>query len=161
MSEFQSKIGGGLNKLQDSLQQGKHKLQVAQETSQFRKKVQVHAQTRAKLMIELGEAAYRKIRSKELEDGDLLKNVEVIAKHDKEMFKAQKMISLLTSQTQDAESCTCGSPITSDMKFCGSCGQKVEIVATSIEEEKYCGFCEEGIPMSARYCTCCGVQQEN
>ena len=161
MSEFQTKIGGGLNKIQDSLQQGKHKLQVAQETSQFRKKVQVHAQTRAKLMIELGETAYRKIRSNELEDGELLKSAEDIAKHDKEMFKAQKMISVLTSQTQDSENCICGSPISSDMKFCGSCGQKVEIVATSMEEEKFCGFCQEGIPMSARYCTCCGVQQEN
>ena len=33
MSELQTKIGGGLNKIQGSLQQGKQKIQVAQETS--------------------------------------------------------------------------------------------------------------------------------
>ncbi|MBH9968185.1 double zinc ribbon domain-containing protein [[Bacillus] enclensis] len=159
MSEFQTKIGGGLNKLQGSLQQGKQKLQTAQETSQYRKVVSDEAQKRVQLIIDLGELAYLKVRSNQLDDDEMRKSVEAIVSHDKEVFKAKKMISLLTARSANSETCSCGSPITSDMKYCGSCGQKVEIMPESSEAERECGYCEQMIPVSAQFCTCCGRKQ--
>lgn len=41
LSELQTKLGSGMNKLQEGIEQGKMKLQVAQEIAQLKKGMQV------------------------------------------------------------------------------------------------------------------------
>lgn len=158
MSDLQTKLGGGLNMLQDSLQQGKQKLQVVQEISQFKKVINEHSENRASLLLKLGEDAYKKIRSGELQDSQLRDYFLEIAAIDHKIFNAQKTLEQL-NQKSNAGSCThCGSPITPDDKFCGSCGQKQEQTTASEQTTQMvaCPTCEEQIPAEAKFCACCG-----
>ena len=44
LSDLQTKLGSGMNKLQEGIEQGKMKLQVAQEIAQLKKGMQVQMQ---------------------------------------------------------------------------------------------------------------------
>jgi len=158
MSDLQTKLGGSLNKIQDSLQQGKQKLQTVQEMSQFKKEIQDFSETRGSLILKLGEDAYQKIRTGELQDQKLHEYVNEITKLDKQIYHAQKELENLI-QKGTARACSnCGGTIDSNDKFCGFCGQKQEIPTTlnSQIELTVCPTCEEQIPVDVHFCQCCG-----
>ncbi|MGQ0512813.1 hypothetical protein ACT453_00945, partial [Bacillus sp. D-CC] len=50
MSDLQTKLGSGMNKLQEGIEQGKMKLQVAQEIAQLKKGMQVQMQKKAEFL---------------------------------------------------------------------------------------------------------------
>jgi membrane protease subunit (stomatin/prohibitin family) len=161
VSDIQTKIGGGLNKLQGSLQQGKQKLQTVQEISQYRKVIQENGEKRASIILALGEAAFKKMRAGELQDVELHELTQKVLQFDQEIFKAQKAVEKLARQAKQENGCpSCGATVTENDKFCGSCGQKVEAVNELVDEEtEQCRVCEEEIPVSSKYCICCGTQQ--
>ncbi|MEH7083023.1 zinc ribbon domain-containing protein [Neobacillus drentensis] len=158
MSDLQTKLGGGLNLLQDSLQQGKQKLQTVQEVSQFKKLIQEHAEKRAELLLHLGEVAYQKIRTGKLESPELGQFFLKIAELDQRIFQAQKALEQLNKKEHAWGCSNCGSQITANDKFCGSCGQRQEQLASGIEsmETIVCSTCEEQVPSQASFCACCG-----
>ncbi|MBJ3788648.1 zinc ribbon domain-containing protein, partial [Bacillus sp. OA1] len=55
MSDLQTKLGSGMNKLQEGIEQGKMKLQVAQEIAQLKKGMQVQMQKKAGVLLEVGQ----------------------------------------------------------------------------------------------------------
>ncbi|MDZ5472038.1 zinc ribbon domain-containing protein [Bacillus sp. 31A1R] len=158
MSDLQTKLGGGINKIQDSLQQGKQKLQIAQEISQYNKLISETAEKRAEVIFKLGETIYRKIRSGEIQDSDLHNIGKEVVEYDQTIYKAQVMLAQLKMKTEHNSSCSgCGTSLTSDDKFCGSCGQKVERVeVTEVAEMAACPTCEEQVPVNGAFCSCCG-----
>lgn len=158
MSDLQTKLGSGLNVLQDSLQQGKQKLQTAQEISQYKKLINDHSEARADLVLKLGEDAYRKIRSGELQDQKLREYFLEIAEIDRRIFNAQKTLEQLNQKSTAGTCSNCGNPITPEDKFCGSCGQKQELPAELNKQVNMgtCPTCEEQIPADANFCACCG-----
>ncbi|MBM7703991.1 zinc ribbon domain-containing protein [Metabacillus iocasae] len=157
MNDLQTKLGGGLNKIQDSLQQGKQKIQVAQEVSQYKKIIQDAGMQRAEILLQIGENVYQKVRSGELQHAELLQDVQAISTLDRKIYQAQQSISQLTQASALGALCSCGAAITPADKFCGSCGSQVELQQTSIEETKSCSTCEEQIAVTANFCTCCGA----
>jgi len=50
LSDLQTKLGSGMNKLQEGIGQGKQKLQIAQEIVQLKKGMQVQMQISQRLM---------------------------------------------------------------------------------------------------------------
>jgi RNA polymerase subunit RPABC4/transcription elongation factor Spt4 len=161
MSDLQTRLGGGLNKIQDSLQQGKQKLQTAQEISQYKKEIQDLSESRGDLILRLGEDTYRKIRTGEILDNHLREYFLSIAELDRKIFKAQNALEIL-SQKSETQTCThCGAIIENGDKFCGSCGQKQEEknVLTDQTQLAICPACEEQIPTTAKFCPCCGSRQ--
>ena len=122
MSDFQTKVGGGLNKIQDGLQAGKQKLQIAQEVNQLKRSLQEVGEQRAHLLIQLGEMCYQRLRSQTLVDHDLQQAASEITSADIRMFKIQKTLDELTKPVGSGSTCpTCGNPISINDKFCGGC----------------------------------------
>ncbi|MFF2446494.1 zinc ribbon domain-containing protein [Neobacillus sp. NPDC058068] len=158
MSDLQTKLGGGLNMLQDSLQQGKQKLQVAQEISQYRKLVQENSERRADLLLKLGEDTYRRIRTGDVQDPQLREYVLKIAELDRGIFQTQKALEQLNRKSDTWACSNCGTQIGANDKFCGSCGQIQEPIAigNDTEETAVCPTCEEQVPAQAKFCACCG-----
>lgn len=157
MSEFQNKIGGGLNKIQGSIQQGKQKLQVAQEISQIQQTVNTLRQKRQELIVQLGSKMYKKLRLNEMNDSDFQGITIDIEAIDKEIYKQSITMEELRSSSQEAYMCaSCGTEVKPSDKFCGSCGTPVVIPEKVEESTTPCHSCEENIPSSAVYCPCCG-----
>ena len=71
LSTIQTKIGGGLNKIQDTLQQGKQKMQTVQEASQLRQAIDQLRQKRLENIVDLGNGIHKKVRLGSVHDEDL------------------------------------------------------------------------------------------
>ncbi len=161
MSDLQTRLGGGLNKIQDSLQQGKQKLQTAQEISQYKKEIQELSESRSDLLLKLGEDAYRKIRTGELQDNQLREYFLTIAELDRKIFRFQNALEDLSQKTATQTCSQCGAVIENGDKFCGSCGspQEDKTVQSDPSQMAVCPACEEQIPATANFCPCCGSRQ--
>lgn len=161
MSDLQTKLGGGINKIQDSLLQGKQKLQTVQEMSQYKKEIQDLSDSRCSLILKLGEMAYRKIRTGELVDSELRDNFLDISELDQKIFKSQNALEILSEKSETCTCSFCGAVIENGDKFCGSCGQKQEEknMLSNQNELSACPSCEEQIPVSSNFCPCCGCRQ--
>lgn len=157
MNEFQNKVGGSLNKIQDSLQQGKQKLQTVQEISQIEQSLSALRQKRQELIVLMGNKVHKKLRLNEITDTDFQEistNIEAI---DKNIYQQARAVDQLKTSSQNIYICTsCNSEVNPSDKFCGSCGTPVVIMETVEEELKSCQECEEEIPHSALFCPCCG-----
>lgn len=160
MSDLQAKLGGGLNKLQGSIQQGKQKLQNVQEIMQLKRVIQESATKRAEYIAQLGESVYLKMRKGEIQDEALSSLVSDIAEYDIKMFQAQVAVEQLSEQPSAGYACpSCNGLISEHDKFCGSCGTPVEKVTVKAEVEKTpCPTCEVEIPVTANFCNCCGTK---
>ncbi|MEI4768821.1 zinc ribbon domain-containing protein [Psychrobacillus sp. FJAT-51614] len=157
MNEIQNKIGGGLNKIQDSLQQGKQKIQVAQEVSQIQQNINSLRQKRQVLILQIGNITHKKLRLNLISDEDLKDIALNIEQIDKEIYIQASNMKRLNETVQNTYECvSCNSAINPNDKFCGSCGTPVVIPPKEEESFKLCSTCEENIPSSAAYCPCCG-----
>ncbi|WP_100401601.1 zinc ribbon domain-containing protein [Bacillus sp. FJAT-42315] len=161
MSDLQTKLGGGLNKIQDGLQFGKQKIQIVQEVSQLKKLIQESNLERNELLIQLGEEVYKKIRMKELSNENWSTKVAALSIVDLKIYQAQQAITEINKASVQQNACpNCQNPITSEDKFCGSCGTKVEQEKPVDNIETVdCTICEEQIPISSKFCPCCGTQR--
>ncbi|MCA0172854.1 zinc ribbon domain-containing protein [Bacillus sp. RAR_GA_16] len=158
MSDLQTKIGGGLSKLQDGLQQGKTKLQTAQEVSQLRKHASDAASNRMKVINQLGELTYRLLRKGEIQHSELNEQMERLLPYDLELYQANRSLSQMKKESSD-HVCECGAPIQEEDTFCGSCGSKVLIVEPpEALATQPCDRCKEEVPETARFCGCCGLK---
>jgi hypothetical protein len=158
MSDLQSKLGGGLNRIQDSLQQGKQKLHTVQEMNQYKRVIQESSEKRAEIIIKLGEVVYKKIRSGEIEDADFKTIIQDVIKLDQLVYRAEVELEKLQEKSINNFSCpSCNTPILPGDKFCGACGSKVEEAKGEENVEKApCPACEEQVPVHATFCGCCG-----
>lgn len=162
MNELHEKLGSGLNKLQDSLQTNKQKIQNAQDANQHKRMVQETSLKRNEILLQLGEEVYKKLRSKDIESEELSKKVMSLIELDRTIYHSQQAISAYEAHSTDEKTCgACGTLVTSEDKFCGGCGAKVEQSEQKLVVETVnCTVCEEAIPVNAAFCSCCGTKQE-
>ncbi|MED2975026.1 zinc ribbon domain-containing protein [Fictibacillus sp. B-59209] len=158
MSDLQAKLGDGLTKIQGSLQQGKQKLHTAQEVGQLRKTGAEASAKRLELIVGLGEEVYSLIRKGEFVPAHLSRMAEEIQVQDTAIFQVNRTIEELNRKNTDGGySCSCGAPVSSADKFCGSCGKPVVIPNQNSEQYTLqCRTCSEMIPSGSEYCGCCG-----
>ncbi|CKE56224.1 zinc ribbon domain-containing protein [Bacillus cereus group sp. MYBK77-1] len=159
MSDLQSKFGSGMNKLQEGIEQGKMKLQVAQEVAQLKKITQEKLQAKTEILLELGQMAYMQLRNDEVRV-DVLKNIiEPVQELDVAIYNTRKQIANLQNQGQKGQ-CSCGGPLSVNDKFCGQCGKENELLLQSKNaENESCTSCGEQIATEATFCPVCGMKQ--
>ena len=124
MSDLQSKFGSGMNKLQEGIEQGKMKLQVAQEVAQLKKITQEKLQVKAEILLELGQTTYMQLRNDEVRVDVLKSIIEPVQELDVAIYNTRKQIANLQNQGQKGQ-CSCGGPLSLNDKFCGQCGKKM------------------------------------
>ncbi|WLR61368.1 zinc ribbon domain-containing protein [Guptibacillus hwajinpoensis] len=157
MSDLQTKIGGGLSKLQDGLQHGKNKLQTAQEVSQLKKNASDAATNRSKIISQLGELTYRLIRKGEIQQPELNEQAERLLQYDLELYQANRALESQLQKEPGGDVCECGAAVNEEDTFCGSCGNRVQLTEAPIPVPTVqCTTCKEEIPETASFCGCCG-----
>lgn len=157
-NDLQSKLGDGLSKLSGGIEQGKQKLQTAQEVSRLNRNVNELGQKKSKALLELGQLTYMKIRSGEITDAELVELTSNLVGLDKNIFTSIKKIAELNKSDDNQQACpSCGTVNGVNDKFCGGCGTKLEAEKeTSLINEEQCEHCEEMVPSGANFCPCCG-----
>lgn len=148
MADIQTKVGEGFSKLQNNLE-------VSKQLQQLKKKQQVLTQAKAEQLIKLGEACYRDIRRSTEVVEEYQDMTELLREADQELYEIGSKMEELQA---DADTkCSCGAPVTSSDKFCGSCGTKVEIIEKDTAAEmKSCETCSTENKSENDYCICCG-----
>ena len=124
MSDLQAKFGNGMNKLQEGIEQGKMKLQVAQEVAQLKKITQEKLQAKTEILLELGQTTYMQLRNDEVRIEVLKGIVEPVQELDIAIYNMRKQIANLQNQGQKGQ-CSCGGSLSLNDKFCGQCGKKM------------------------------------
>ncbi|MEH7386558.1 zinc ribbon domain-containing protein [Bacillus sp. JJ1521] len=162
MSNLQSKLGEGLSKFQDGIEQGKQKLQVVQEISRLKKEINEASTKKSMVLLEVGQATYQKIRNGEITDPELVELTVKLVGFDHHIYQANKKVAELNSRSADSNSIICSicqTPNSVDAKFCGGCGAKVEVATKVVlSGEETCVICEEAMPVDANFCPCCGTK---
>jgi NADH pyrophosphatase NudC (nudix superfamily) len=160
-TNLQSKLGEGLSKFQGGIEQGKLKLQTVQEINKIKKEMHDVSLKKTKILIEVGQSAYKKIRNSELQDPELMELVSKLTDLDHAIYEAsQKIAALKSTPDQDVITCpSCNTANEPDAKFCGGCGSKVE--KAKVHEDGSgiaCSGCSEPVAHDANYCHCCGTK---
>lgn len=108
-------------------------------------------------MIQLGEKAHQKMLLNTLQDAELANESTEILTLDKEIYTLSKQ---LLEASQNKEKCIkCQNSITTDVKFCGFCGQLNSFYVDLTVQKKQCAACETHIDEQMQYCPCCGTKQ--
>ncbi|UCZ52729.1 zinc ribbon domain-containing protein [Bacillus shivajii] len=158
MSDLQSKMGEGLSKLQGGIEQGKQKLQTAQQIHKLKQEQQKITNEKADLLLQLGEEVYRNIRRGDNEKTPYENQVNSIVERDHSLYQLGLQVEELQAQ-QEEHRCECGSAVQETDKFCGSCGKEVQQPsAENDEEQKVCPTCETENNGSHAFCVCCGMK---
>ncbi|EEL79430.1 hypothetical protein bcere0028_48940 [Bacillus cereus AH1271] len=160
MSDLQTKLGSGMNKLQEGIEQGKMKLQVAQEIAQLKKGMQVQMQRKAEVLLEVGQKVYVQLRGHGVNESSLKEMIAPVQEFDVAIYQARKRIIELQKQQGEKATCECGGPLSMNDKFCGSCGNpNLMLVVENDGETANCISCDEHIDKNSTYCPVCGIEQ--
>lgn len=123
----------------------------------LKQNLQSAKEERLKRVLQLGEFTYEKIRSQELQHNELEELAAHILNADKAIYTNAKTIS--NAQTKTDECPSCHNPLSTDAKFCGTCGQPNPNYKIHEQVEVSCNYCQEAISENAKYCPCCGTEQ--
>ena len=156
MSNVEDKIGRGISKVQDTFNKGKDKVESIKEISRLNKIIEDANDKKTEVLLSIGIDTYSKVRAGLINDVDLLKKCEGIVGFDYIIYNNKKKIEEYETLNEGFV-CSCGHHLTPEDKFCGGCGQKVEMI---IEEPnlKFCKNCDANISAIAKFCPCCGVK---
>lgn len=156
MSSVENTIGSGLSKVQEKLDKSKNKVVEIREASKLNKAIEEANAKKAELLLEIGINTYKKIREGIIIDEEIAEKCKRIVGFDYILYDNKKKLDELKKESEGFL-CSCGSNVTSDEKFCGSCGKRVEI---TVEEENTitCNNCEMEIKSDVNFCTCCGIK---
>ncbi|WP_339180313.1 zinc ribbon domain-containing protein [Paenibacillus sp. FSL H8-0317] len=162
-SNFQNIIGEGLSKLQGGIEQGKQKLQTAQEISELNKHTNEFNQRKGKILLDLGQLAYYKIRTGQISDIEMTELTKDVLQLDQKIYDSLRQLSELNNAKPQGTTCgNCGNLTDGIDKYCGSCGSKVEIQQDLlIQGDSECLSCGELAPLHANHCPCCGMRMNN
>ena len=81
---------------------------------------------------------------------------ESIIGFDHVIYDSKVKIDKFNKQLQGIK-CSCGAILTPEDRFCGKCGQKVEIPVDNTEYIE-CKRCLSNIDKTSTYCPCCGIK---
>lgn len=161
-NQLHSKLGEGLFKVQGGIEQGKQKLQVSQEVSRLKREVSEASTAKSKILLEVGQLTYKKMRTGEVNDEELKGVTNRLLSLDHTIYQATFKIHELNARegTDNGITCpNCEMENDEHAKFCGGCGDRIEKKVVSEEVDfAHCDTCEEAIPKSSNFCPCCGMK---
>ena len=157
MSTLQSKMGDGLNIIQDTLQQGKQKVATVQEVAQIKQQLELLRQKRMEQLLSLGNIIHKEIRQGRLADPAYAEISRAITQIDMQVYELAKSLELLKQQEESKNQCpACKKPVGEKDKFCGVCGETLPVFESVVVNEISCTHCEMLIPEESTFCPCCG-----
>ncbi|MFD3450174.1 zinc ribbon domain-containing protein [Microbacteriaceae bacterium 4G12] len=160
MSDLQTKLGSGMNKLQEGIEQGKMKLQIAQEIAQLKKEIQEQLHKKTEVLLELGQQVYVQLRGAGVQEEQLQHVAAPIKQFDIAIYQARKRIAELQKQQGEKGTCECGGSLLPTDKFCGTCGKPNSIMTVERHVETVaCMLCNEQIANDSSFCPVCGMKQ--
>lgn len=142
----------------ESFIKGKEKLQTSMDISALRSEILERQKNRSRLMLQIGEIAYSKIRRDEIASESFEEYLDKIKEIDRAIFNYFKILDEKTRKDEGMV-CECGEELMPDSKFCGSCGK--EIVEEARQEDFdciTCNSCGESIIASSKFCSSCGFK---
>lgn len=160
MNEVENKLGGSLNKIQDSLQQGKQKLQNAQEMNQLHSSQIKLREKRFEQVVKIGELTLQDLHTGRSSLERIHELKDSIREIDQQIYMHGQKLEDFRKQHTDGFSCPkCGNTVSEQDKFCGSCGERV-VIPVNQEVTKECIVCSTQVVEEALYCPCCGNYTE-
>lgn len=157
VNESSTKFDGSSKSFQDIDLQPDLRVKSKEYSVQMQNIIKSLREKRQEWIIQIGNQMHKKMRLNPNIEPELAEYFMEIEKLDKEIYIAMKDIENLKISTQRLYNCTeCGLEVTSNDKFCGSCGTPVIIPEKKQESLKICINCEEKISDSAVFCPCCG-----
>ncbi|MCL4513412.1 MAG: zinc ribbon domain-containing protein [Candidatus Eremiobacteraeota bacterium] len=145
------------------------------ETSRLRTKLETLSAEKDTAIVELGSIVFTLYKQEKLEKQservlDKCKNILEIEKkiHETEQEiervrkEAEEILGRSREGSSSGQTCECGSPIKTGVKFCGSCGKNLLEVLEKIEKEANlfptCSHCgTKGSKPNAKFCPGCGA----
>lgn len=156
MSNVEDTIGMGLSKIQDGLDKSKNKVGSMKEISKLNKTIEDISAKKAEVLLEVGMNVYKKVREGIIKDEEIIEKCKNIVGFDYIIYDNKIKIEEL-KKVNEGFTCSCGKTLTYEDKFCGGCGNKVEIPVENIEYVT-CNNCEMNINSDLNFCPCCGIK---
>ncbi|MGL5754139.1 MAG: zinc ribbon domain-containing protein [Paraclostridium sp.] len=153
---MQNTIENGIAKVGKGFEKGKIKIDSKKEISQLNKKLNELDIRKQETLQEIGNMVYNMVSKGLIEDEKINLKCNNIAGYQHLIYENKKQIENI-KKSQEGIKCDCGNILFIEDKFCGNCGNKVEI-----QEEKIsyilCKRCETEISELANFCPCCGIK---
>ena len=130
--------------------------EIKKEIDMLNKNIENTSLRKEEALLELGIYIYQKVREGLLNNSEINEKCESIIGFDHVIYDAKVKIDEFQKQLQGIK-CICGATLTTEDKFCGQCGQKVEIPVDTTEYIE-CERCLSKIDKNSIYCPCCGIK---
>ncbi len=156
MSNVDSRTSDGVSRFQDSIQQGKQKIQNAQEAAKAKKMISQLSNQKGKLLIDLGQAVYLEYRKGAFQHSEVANRASGIEEVDIAIHDYLVQLKEYSNSPQQTQTCECGTKLSDSDQFCPNCGTKVTKQEEVEQDLKQCHNCQHDIPMDANFCSACG-----
>ena len=130
--------------------------EIVREIDKLNKSVEDASLRKEEALWELGIFIYKKVREGLLDNEEINEKCESIIGFDHVIYDSKVKIDKFNKQLQGIK-CSCGAILTPEDRFCGKCGQKVEIPVDNTEYIE-CKRCLSNIDKTSTYCPCCGIK---
>ena len=144
------------------------KSRVAVETTRLRRQMRKLLQEKKEALARLGARAYQEIDQRgQVDPAGLRDAVERIQELDRSLEELGKEITRLAAldaatawpaggEEKPLATCTCGTPLSEGIKFCGHCGANAQELLAKVAAA-VCPRCGAGISSPAKFCRSCGA----
>lgn len=129
--------------------------EIMREIDRLNKNVQDTSLRKEEVLLDLGIYIYQKVREGLLNNDEINEKCKPIIGFDHVIYDAKLKINELKKEIEPVK-CSCGAVLKPSDRFCGKCGQKVEISVDSTEYIE-CEICLSQIDKDSKYCPCCGT----
>ena len=165
MPDFFDKVKQGIAK---SVATASVKSKELLDVAKLRNQISALEKVRRESFEELGRTVYTQYLNDSLDENIIKSKSYSITRIDEQIqsleddivrVQTQARQSLNDNEKDAPGKCTCGAPVTAEMKFCGVCGQKVEIDEKQPEQavtDCFCSQCGERLEPYAKFCSSCG-----
>ena len=130
--------------------------EIVREIDKLNKSVEDASLRKEEALLELGIFIYKQVREGLLDNDEINEKCESIIGFDHVIYDSKVKIDKFNKQLQGIK-CSCGAILTPEDRFCGKCGQKVEIPVDNTEYIE-CKRCLSNIDKTSTYCPCCGIK---
>lgn len=129
--------------------------EIIKEIDRLNKSIEDTSLRKEEVLLDLGIFIYQKVREGLLNNNEINEKCKPIIGFDHVIYDAKLKVEELKKQMEPIK-CSCGATLKSEDRFCGKCGQKVDI---PVDNKEYieCEICLSPIDKYSKYCPCCGT----
>lgn len=111
---------------------------------------------RSELLLELGQLKYSELRGLTYDTSKEVSISKRLVDVDKELYNVSKKLDKIIKEKEGLKCPSCNNPISSNDKFCQSCGESI-VDETKLESPiAQCNYCKSNLYEDNIYCHSCG-----